>query len=179
MAALVVDCGSGTLALLGFPGDVPLRAVFLSVVVRPEMLGIMSVMNQKEHQKDSTTFSVNGSGMCRAVFSSLVRRPRMLGIMAGMDHKDQVVYISFVTQRQSLMVQTVRRTTDIPQLPHTVIDVPVVQVQQFVSSCGRQLRSHSCSSSCLWTRSLTSLSWCRCRFPWSGYHRVSPVAVHR
>ena len=28
----------------GFPGDVPLRAVFLSVVVRPEMLGIIDAI---------------------------------------------------------------------------------------------------------------------------------------
>ena len=38
----------------GFPGDVPHRAVFPSVVVRPEMLCIMAVMNQK----DSTTLVV-------------------------------------------------------------------------------------------------------------------------
>ena len=45
----------------GLPGDVLLRAVSPSVVVRPEMLDIMAVMNEK----DSTTLVVNhGSGMC-------------------------------------------------------------------------------------------------------------------
>ena len=72
--------------------------------------------------------------------------PMMLDTMAVIDQKDQVVDISFVAQRQSLMVQTVRLTMDIPQLLNTVADVPVAQVQQFVRSCGRQLRSHSCSS---------------------------------
>ena len=57
----------------GFPGDVPLRAVFPSVVVRPELLDIMVVM----YQKDSTTLVVNH-----------VRRPMMLGIMAVLDQKD-------------------------------------------------------------------------------------------
>ena len=33
----------------GFPGDVTLRAVLPSVVVRPEMLGIMASMNQKDN----------------------------------------------------------------------------------------------------------------------------------
>ena len=32
----------------GFPGGVPLRAVFPSVVVRPDMLGIMAVLDQKD-----------------------------------------------------------------------------------------------------------------------------------
>ena len=79
----------------GFPGDVLLRAVFPSVVVWPEMLGIMAVMNQK----DSTTLVVNhGSGMCRVgftgydaprvIFPSGVAKPRMLCILAGMDQKD-------------------------------------------------------------------------------------------
>ena len=54
------------LTMLGFPGDVSPRAVFPSVVVRPAMLGIMAVMNQK----DSTTLVVNlGSGMCRVGFT--------------------------------------------------------------------------------------------------------------
>ena len=72
----------------GFPGDVPLRAVFPSVVVRPEMLGIMAVLDQK----DSTTLVVN-RGTCRVGFPgydaprvmcpSLVDRPRVRGIRAG------------------------------------------------------------------------------------------------
>ena len=54
-----------------------------------------------------------------------------------------------------------------------------VQVQLVVRSCGKQSRSHSAARRIrAWTRSSTFLSWRRCRFPWSGYHRVSPVAVH-
>ena len=80
----------------GLPGDVLHRAVFPSVVVWPEMLGIMAVLNQK----DSTTLVVNhGSGMCRVgftghdaprvTFPSGVARPKMPSIMAGMDKKDR------------------------------------------------------------------------------------------
>ena len=76
----------------GFPGHVPVRAVFPAVVVRPAMLGIMAVMNQK----DSTTVVVNlGSGMSRVgftgydgpyfMFPSGVAKPKMLCILAGMD----------------------------------------------------------------------------------------------
>ena len=52
-------------------------------------------------------------------------------------------------------------------------------VQSPANSCavvGRPLRSHSCSSSNAWSRSLTSLSWRSCSFPWSS--RDSPVAAH-
>ena len=80
----------------GFPGDVPLRAVFPSVVVRPELLDIMAVM----YQKDSTTLVVNhGSGMRRigftgfdaprVMFPSGVAKPRILRILAGMDQKNR------------------------------------------------------------------------------------------
>ena len=73
----------------------------------------------------------------------------MFDIMAVMDQKDscdietvespqlqsfQVVDISFAAQRQSLMVQTVRRTIDIPQLLYMVIDVPVVRFHRSSSS---------------------------------------------
>ena len=78
----------------GFFGDVPPRAVFPSVVVRPEMLGIMAVL----FQKDNTTLVDHyGSGMCRVgftcydaprvMFPSGVAKPGMLGILAGMDQK--------------------------------------------------------------------------------------------
>ena len=114
----------------GLPGDVPFRAEFPSDVVRPAMLGIMAVMNQK----DSTTLVVNhGSGMCRVgftgydapcvMFPSGVAKPKMLCILASMDQimvqtaetvespqlqSIQVVDISFVAQRL---------TTEVPQLP--------------------------------------------------------------
>ena len=57
----------------GFLGEVLLRAVFPSVVVRPAMLGIMAPMNQK----DSTTLVVDsGSGTCKARFPRLIRCTR-------------------------------------------------------------------------------------------------------
>ena len=129
----------------GFPGDVPLRAVLPSVVVWPEMLGIMAIMNQK----DSTTRVVNhGICMCRVgftgydaprgIFPSGVAKPRMLCILADMDQK----YCSLLVP----MVQTAE-TVESPQLQsfqvvdtlflwrrgsfsYTVIDVPVVHVEQ-------------------------------------------------
>ena len=79
--------------LAGLPGDVPFRAVFPLVVVRPAMFDFMAVVNQK----DSTSLVVNnlGSGMCRVVFTgydalcvmflSGVAMPKMLCILAGMD----------------------------------------------------------------------------------------------
>ena len=72
-----------------------------------------------------------------------------------------------------------RKTIVLPLLQYIdkVIDV-FVQVQLVVRSCGKQSRSHIAARRILWTKSLTSLSWRRCRFPWSDYHRDSPVAVH-
>ena len=149
------------------------------------MLGILAVMNQKDsttlvvnHGSGMCRVGFTGYDAPRVVFPSGVAKPRMLCILASMDQIDsydtvpmfqtpetvespqlqsiQVVDISFVAQRQFLMVQTVRRTTDILQLLNTAADVPVV-------------RSY---------RSLTSLSWRGCRFPRSFNHRDSPVAVH-
>ena len=61
------------------------------VVGRPEMLGIMASMYQKD---SSALFVDSGSGMCKAgyglrfVFPSVVVRRDMLGIMAGTYQKD-------------------------------------------------------------------------------------------
>ena len=46
-AALVVDSSSG-MCMVGFWWNFSPRAVFLSIVVRPKMLGIMADMNQKD-----------------------------------------------------------------------------------------------------------------------------------
>ena len=135
----------------GIDGDTALRAVFSSLVGRPRMLVILAGMDQNDICSGMYKAGVAGDNAPRAVFSFLVRRSMMRGIMAGIDQNDscdmvptfrlltvdspqlqfiQVVDISFVAQRQSLMVQTVRRTTDAPQLLYTVIDVPAVQVEQ-------------------------------------------------
>ena len=60
----------------GFPGDVSLRAVFPSVVVRPEMLGILAGM----YQTDSGALIVDpGSGICKACFAGFTPRSVFLG----------------------------------------------------------------------------------------------------
>ena len=72
----------------GSPGDVLLRAVFPSVVVRPEMPCIMAGMDLKDRFSGMIKAGIDGYVAPRAVFLSLVCRPRMLSILAGMDQKD-------------------------------------------------------------------------------------------
>ena len=67
----------------GFLGDVPLRAVFSSVVVRPEMSGITSGMDQKDN---GALIVDSGSGMCKARFPGFSARcvfPLVVGRPAG------------------------------------------------------------------------------------------------
>ena len=130
----------------GFPGDVPLRAVFPSVVARPEMSGITAGMDQK----DNVALIVDsGSGMCKArfpgydapcvMFPSGVAKPRCSAswpvwtrltvttwcpwsrlqktAVSPQLQSIQVIDISFVVQRQFPMVQTSKLTTEVPQLP--------------------------------------------------------------
>ena len=52
----------------GFPGDVTIRAVFPSVVVRPEIIGIMAVMDQKQLLASLSP----GSGTCKARFAGIL-----------------------------------------------------------------------------------------------------------
>ena len=189
-----------------FPCDVPLRAVFPSVVVRPEMLGFMAVMNQNTVPRSSSTMAVACAGLvllvtmhlalcsllaspgCSASWPVCTRRTvttwcpwsKMLKTVESPQLQSiQVADISFVAQRQFLMVQTVRRTI-------------------FFSSehggrcpcCGGPAdsqvllwRRHSCSHSC------SSLRKSSCRFcqgaeavshgpGWFADHGTSPVAVH-
>ena len=182
-AALVVDSGSGMLAMLGFPGDVSPRAVFPSVVVRPETLGIMADMNQK----DSTTLVVNlGSGMCRlgftwydppcVMFPSGVPKPRMLSILAGMDQKDccsgmykagivgesapRAVFLPVVRPKmRCIMAGMDQRYLDM------VVHTPVV-----------------CSDICLWFRQcflfVVIPVVAQMQILMVLHHRVSPAAVH-
>ena len=65
------------------------------------------------------------------------------------------------------------RTTEFPQWRvDSVVDVPVCRsCRFFVVVCVKTVEIPQCCSS-------SSLSWRRCRFPWSVYHRDSPVAVH-
>ena len=152
MAGMVQKDSYSVMCKAGTSGDSAFRAVFSSLVRRPMMRCIKAGMDQKDSCSGMYKAGIARDNAPRVVFSSLVGKPTMLGIVALMDQKDscdmvpmfqtaetvespqlqsfQVVDISFAAQRPSLMVQTVRRTIDIHQLPYTVIDVPVVQAEQ-------------------------------------------------
>ena len=121
MGALVVDSGSGMLTMLGFSGDVLVRAVFPSVVVRLVMLGIMAVINQK----DSTALVVNrGSGMCkvgctgdsapRAVFLSLSSFPGCTASRRVRTTRTDIVRMVDIPVKLRLQWQN---AVEVPQLP--------------------------------------------------------------
>ena len=127
---------------------------------------------------------------------------RLVCIKARMNQRDsfcgeKVVVVPVVLQR---LIPTVLLTVEIPQLQFSneVIDVPVVHVVQVLPSRSPVVCNDRCpgyvpqlqliytprSCSLCWVvdvpivrscRSFTSLSWCRCRFPWSRL-RYSPVA---
>ena len=103
-----------------------------SGVAKPRMLGILAGMDQKDSCRGMCKAGIAGYNTPRAVLSFLVRRPMMFDIMAVLDQKDSCD-ISFAAQRQSLVVQTVRRTIDIPQLL-CIFDVPVVRFHRSSSS---------------------------------------------
>ena len=69
-------------------GDFLLRAVFPSIVVRPEMPCFMAGMDLKDRCSGMYKAGIAGFDAPRALFVSLVGRPRMLGILAGIDQKD-------------------------------------------------------------------------------------------
>ena len=82
--------GSGMLAFL--VTFVPLRAVFPSVVVKPEMLDTLAGMDQKDSYAPFLGSGLYKAGIFgdnapRAVFSSLVRKRMMFGIMAVMTRR--------------------------------------------------------------------------------------------
>ena len=65
---LIVDSGSG-MSQAGF-ADISLRAVLLSIVAWPQMLGIMAVMDQKEF----LAFLNPGNGMCKGRIAGFAPR---------------------------------------------------------------------------------------------------------
>ena len=78
---LIVVSGSG-MSQAGFV-DLSPRAVFLPIVAWPQMLGIMSVMDQKEF----LAFLIPGNGMCKARVAGFAPRcvfPLVVGRTAGM-----------------------------------------------------------------------------------------------
>ena len=83
VVALVVDSASG-LCKAGI-ADVPRRAVFHSVVFRPEMLGIMACLDQKNNYVLGWFCWVT---IPLVLCSLFVFTPKMLGILVGMDQKD-------------------------------------------------------------------------------------------
>ena len=134
----------------GVPGDVTTRAVFPSVVVRPEMLGIMACMDQKyiprvwcAHRR-LWQWHVQG-WFCwyvtpRAVFLPwFLSTGPPLGLLHGWFGPEEqlrfemVVVIPVIAQRLIPMVQL---TVEIPQLQflNEVIDVPGMQVVQGLPS---------------------------------------------
>ena len=79
----------------GFAGDGTVRAVFPSVVVRPEVLDALAGMDQKDDcalivSLDSYMFKLGFTGYDapRVMFPSGIDRPRVLSVMDGMDQKD-------------------------------------------------------------------------------------------
>ena len=169
---------SAAVAYAGLVLLVAPRPVFPVVVDRPEMLGIMAVMDQK----DCIALSVSGSGMCKARVAGILHLTlcSSLGCQAhdvphrgryepegqlrgeiladGSDCRKtviKVVDISFVLQR---LIPMVLATSEIPQLRvDKVVDAPFY--------AGRA----------------DFLSWCRGRFPWSRLFCgpwFFPVAVH-
>ena len=85
MAPLVVNSGSGTFLVLLVTF---FRAVFPSVVVRPEMPCIMAGMDLRDRCSSLIKAGTDGYVAPRAVFPSVVCKPRMLGILAGMDQNN-------------------------------------------------------------------------------------------
>ena len=119
------------MCLAGFTGDDTSCAVFLSVVCRPEMLGIMAGLDQKDSyaffswQLACTRLVLLVLFISRCV-SSLVGRPMMLGIMAGINQTDILSALRrSLSLRRGLFPwsRTVRRTIENPQLHvNTVIE---------------------------------------------------------
>ena len=91
----------------GFPGDVPLLAVFLPVVYRLVMLGIMAVLGQKDSYA-VTCIAVACARLVLLIFSprvelpSVVCRPRCPGIMVGINQKD---FFALIVDNGSCMVK--------------------------------------------------------------------------
>ena len=72
----------------GFTGCAAPRAVSVSLVRRPVLLGIMAGMDQDDSYCGMYKTGYAGCDALRAVSFSLVDRPRVLSILAGMDQKD-------------------------------------------------------------------------------------------
>ena len=105
----------------GFLGDVPLRAVFPSVVVRPAMLGIMAGMDEK----DSGALIVDsGSVMCKARFAGY-DTPRtvfpLVGAIAVYARGDSTGAVlgqgDMPVVSSGVFHQTAQITVEFPQLP--------------------------------------------------------------
>ena len=95
---------------------------------------------------------------------------------------NQIVDFPVVVQRPIPMVLPVQKTIETTQLQYVsrwLMSLLCRSSRFFVAVCGRQSSSHSAARRIrTWTRSLSSLSWLRCRCPWSVFHSDSPFAVH-
>ena len=167
--------------LLGFSGIAP-RAVFLLVVYRPEMLGILAVTDQKDIlallwcpaswpvcTRGTVTWRHSGGHRCwtqpQVPVVQTAEKPDFPQLQSI-----KFVDISFVTLR---LIPMVLPTMKIPQLQflNEVIDCLWYAVQVLPSRCplcattGALLMFRSCSSS---TSSCTPLSWRRVLSPRFG-----------
>ena len=119
--------------------DAP-RAVFSSVVARPEMLGVMVGMDQKDSiprdggyaRRRLLQWHVHGWFSWyfspRNGFLSVVGKPKKLGIMAGMNQKDR--YVARCRRLPCCGTEANQHgLRDSPVAVHLVVDVPGVQFQ--------------------------------------------------
>ena len=104
----------------GFLGDVPLRAVFPSVVVRPAVLGIMAGMDEKY---SGALIVDSGSVMCKARFAGY-DTPRAvfplvvaLAVYARGDFTGAVLGQGDMPVLSDVFHQTAQITVEFPQLP--------------------------------------------------------------
>ena len=122
VAAPVVDSGGG-ICNAGIAGCGSPRGTFLSFVVRPKMVYIMSGTTRRTVFCGHGTLSVDsGSGMCKACFACFYTsrcvpfrgwQAQMLGILAGMNEEDCFALI-VVPVRGAPMVQPFLWTIVIP-----------------------------------------------------------------
>ena len=159
----------------GFLGDVPLRAVFPSVV-RPEMLGIMAGMDQKYFSRvlcaHRRLWKWHVQGWSFWCCSS--RCVPVVGIGSGM-----CWLVLLVTIHLTLCFLLLSMSVAIPQVQFLVkVICPLLfRLVLLVRQRRKLWRFRSCRFS---TSSFRFLSWCRGRFPWfccSADHGDSPVAV--
>ena len=142
-----------------FPGDVPLRAVFPLVILRPEMLGIMAGMDLKD---SGALFVDSGSDMCKARLAGLLPRYVFLWLSAGplcscSCRYDSEGELPRGVPQNCVFSSLVRQWIQI----YVCLQRPGFWFRTAVNCGNSVVAAHRWSS--------IFLSWCRCGFPWSYY----------